>query len=585
MIPELSLEQRKYISGLFHEKQIYNRKLREALRLSDVQASPNSQIKNINTILNTRFNSEVEKKNGITYTPFSLAKYMYEQVLSNDIDANTLLTQKIGDLAAGNGVFFSALIISLHEKTTFSVKSFIEDNLFAYELFEESAQWLNLILLLITEYYGEDSTDLRTNIFIGDTIQFYLAGNISSDFDLIVGNPPYIKQQTIAKETRNILTSNFASIDSNYNMYYAFIEMSLSVIKDSGRTLLLVPNYLLKIKSAQSLRRILLANHVFERIIDFQYAKLFDGIDTYSMILQTKAHSSSLNYKILNSIYQCNEDTVPWTSVPVENLNSETINLLTSEEQNFIDHIANQPNELTISTGIATLKDKAYLIDYVEDGKFIKVHDSEKYEIDSRYVVPITKGSGTGKQISGDATTTGFIIYPYRLIHGQASLIPLNEIRENAPALYQYFITIKPLLESRSGTYTEDNWHQFGRTQALSRFDNKIIFPTNSDVPKFRFISGRSLFYNGYAVFGLKNTETTDKLLQALSVILNSSITKRFMLLTSYYIGGGYVSYQKKYLEKFRIPELTPQSVDRLISIRGESVDIIDSVISDLYGF
>lgn len=584
-LPEISLDQRTYIAGLFQDKRIRNKKLREYLHLSDVKYYQTSQIEDINVILNNSVNSEEAKKYGITYTPFTVVKYMYEKVLGNDVSANTILTHKIGDLSAGNGVFFVALIVLLKEKTNFSVKYFIEEKLFAYELFDESTQWFKLILMLITEYYGEDSTSLHINIFVGDTIQYFLSRNIEFDFDLIVGNPPYVKQQNIDKETRNILTTNFTSIEANYNMYYAFIEMALSVVKDTGRTLLLVPNYLLKIKSAQSLRKLLLTDNSLERIIDFQSTKLFDDIDTYSIILQTKSNSSYLNYKILNSLDDKNESNVPWTSVTSRNINSETINLLTNDEQIFIDHIAEQPNELVISTGIATLKDRAYLIDYVEDGKFIKLYDGKKYEIDSRYVVPITKGSTNSKTESTDLNTMKFIIYPYKLICGQATLVPLNEIRENDPTLYEYFNTIRDVLETRSGSYSEENWHQFGRSQALSRFDSKIVFPTNSDIPKFRFISEWSLFYNGYAVFGLKNIEATDSLLHALTVILNSSITKKFMLLTSYYIGGGYVSYQKKYLEKFRIPELTPQSVVKLIDIRDASRDIIDSFVADLYGF
>ncbi|WP_222843157.1 hypothetical protein, partial [Lactiplantibacillus plantarum] len=82
-----------------------------------------------------------------------------------------------------------------------------------------------------------------------------------------------------------------------------------------------------------------------------------------------------------------------------------------------------------------------------------------------------------------------------------------------------------------------------GRSQALNRVDPKIIFPTNTVKPQFHYVNEKALFYNGYAIYGLKNQLSSELDMQCIEIILNSKLIERFMKITSYYIGGGYVSY------------------------------------------
>src|SRR5699024_12326152 len=92
-------------------------------------------------------------------------------------------------------------------------------------------------------------------------------------------------------------------ISSNYNLYYAFLELSIELLTEEGVSLQLVPNYLLKIKSAKKLREYLIENNNIQKIVNFNANKLFDGIDTYSMIVELAAFNKSENisYKSMNN--------------------------------------------------------------------------------------------------------------------------------------------------------------------------------------------------------------------------------------------------------------------------------------------
>lgn len=56
------------------------------------------------------------------------------------------------------------------------------------------------------------------------------------------------------------------------------------------------------------------------------------------------------------------------------------------------------------------------------------------------------------------------------------------------------------------------------------------------------------------------------------------------MKLTSYYIGGGYVSYQKKYLSKVTIPWLNDNQKNKLIMLSSNSKNKTDHFVEQLYG-
>lgn len=442
-----------------------------------------------------------------------------------------------------------------------------------------------LILSIICVYYGEDVEEIDFNIVEADTIQLYLQKEIAQKFDIIVGNPPYVKQQNINKDYRKILKDNFITIDSNYNLYYAFIEIAMNMLSDGGEILYLVPNYLLKIKSATKLRAYLLNQGAFKRIVDFKSMPLFSNVGTYSMVLNLEKNSYHTKYKVPENNNTTMKDLQSqcWSITTINN--PETINLTSEKEKKIIDSVEGQFYELDISTGIATQKDSLYLIDDYKliEGKytFIKKNNNKVYNIEPSVVMKIIKGSGASKK---NEVKEQFIIYPYKNDGNTTSLININTLKKNYPNLYQYFMDTKTELKSRSGIDNTDDkeWYRYGRSQALTRTMPKIVFPTNTKYPQFQYFDDFALFYNGYAIYGIKNLSCSAKDMKCLELILNSSLIDKFMKLTSYYIGGGYVSYQKKYLSKVTIPFMNEEQKDALLT--SKSMKEINKLVYQLYG-
>jgi len=563
-----------YIANLLKDKveisDIKNLKIRNILNSIDPFDISNAKIEDITSVLKFNFSSSDNKSDGITFTPIPIVKYMYEEVLS--LDLNYITKYKVADLSVGNGAFFIGLIILLKEKyPSISVVDLIENNLYGYDIREENIFFTKLNLYLISLYYGENPETINFNIFEVDTLKYFKKNNTKIEFDLIVGNPPYVKQQNIELSYRKFLINNFETISSNYNLYYAFLELSIELLTEEGVSLQLVPNYLLKIKSAKKLREYLIENNNIQKIVNFNANKLFDGIDTYSMIVELAAFNKSENisYKSMSN----NDETLKtfrtkkWKVLSQSNLTLDSINLIDDYEEEMVDNVQSQLYTLDISTGIATQKDKLFLIDddTIVNGKYVtKYFNDKKYLIEKESVVRIYKGSGQSK----NKLNYSYIIYPYHLKDGKAILKDTDYLSTNEPNTYKYFLDAKEELCKRSGIKDQDKqWYRYGRTQSLNRFETKILFPTNTLQPNFNLIDDYALFFNGYAIYGLNETIIKHKELKALEIILNSTLTEKFMLATSYFIGSGYVSYQKKYIEKFTIPILDDNQINYIIEL------------------
>ncbi|MDR2209836.1 MAG: class I SAM-dependent methyltransferase [Azoarcus sp.] len=70
-------------------------------------------------------------------------------------------------------------------------------------------------------------------------------------FDTIIGNPPYVRHQEIAPETRARLHSDL--FDKRSNLFLFFIEKSIRHLADGGELIFIVPREFIKLTSAAKL--------------------------------------------------------------------------------------------------------------------------------------------------------------------------------------------------------------------------------------------------------------------------------------------------------------------------------------------
>ena len=123
----------------------------------------------------------------------------------------------------------------------------------------------------------------------------------------------------------------------------------------------------------------------------------------------------------------------------------------------------------------------------------------------------------------------------------------------------------------------------------------KIYTPTFSQYPRFIFDGDfDSLFTNGYGIF-YKETKTNsmdlfasvqNEIADAANVdvlikVLNSGLMHFYVSKTSVSIDGGYPCYQKNFIERFSIPNMSKENISALRNMIDR--DDIDRYLLNLY--
>ena len=393
-------------------------------------------------------------------------------------------------------------------------------------------------------------------------------------FDYIIGNPPYVNPHDMKKETIKFLKDNFKTTQEGvFNIFYAFIENGLKYLKDEGNLEFIIPNNVLTIKSANTLREILQNEKSIESIIDFSDNMIFKPVRTYNCIIKlNKKCNETFDYCVID---KCDDveralSCIKYQSMNIELLDKNGWKLVNKNTLDNIRKIEKQkmPIKEFIRTGIATLKDGVYLVDKDEFG-FYKNINGIRFEIEDDIVKPIYKVPEL-KKCQNENEAMQYIIFPYFKDNGTYKLIEEKDLEEKYPKAYIYLEKMKSELDKRDkGKGNPYGWYAYGRTQGLNKYGKKMLFPTFAKNPKFRYIDNENaLFCNGYAIF------ENDKIsLNILGKILNSAIMKYYISNTSYAIEGGYYCYQKKYIEKFSIPDFSKEELEILKSDNKIRID------------
>ncbi len=115
----------------------------------------------------------------------------------------------------------------------------------------------------------------------------------SAGFDVIVGNPPYVRQETL-KPLKGYLKTRFQTFDSTNDLYVYFQEMEITNLRVAGRMGMIVVNKWMRSGYGARLRDFL--QHIGQplEVIDFGHSPIFPDADTFPCILVMTRRPSPL---------------------------------------------------------------------------------------------------------------------------------------------------------------------------------------------------------------------------------------------------------------------------------------------------
>ncbi len=191
-------------------------------------------------------NSSEQKLRGAYYTPVKLAEKMVE-LFAHDQTINSVLEPSCGD-----GVFIDAAIHQgMIDSDVQGAKCF--RRVTAIEIEKQVAQVLSKRM--------ENIESIQ--VLNADFFSYYQANKDKERFDLILGNPPYIRYQYLPEDQRvmmsEILTSHGMKSNKLINTWVGFIVACVHMLSDHGKIAFVIPAEILQVVYAEDLR-LFLAN-------------------------------------------------------------------------------------------------------------------------------------------------------------------------------------------------------------------------------------------------------------------------------------------------------------------------------------
>ena len=177
--------------------------------------------------------STAQKLRGAYYTPMQLANAMV-----NLFDAENIGT--ILEPSCGDGVFLDSLAANgILQKA---------ESMTAIEIeIDESEK--------VRDHYG---THPNVNVLCEDFFDFYERSYENERYDLILGNPPYIRYQYLTEKQRElqsmILTTHGMKANKLINSWVCFLVACVQMLSDNGCIAFVIPAEILQVVYAEDLR-------------------------------------------------------------------------------------------------------------------------------------------------------------------------------------------------------------------------------------------------------------------------------------------------------------------------------------------
>ncbi len=417
-------------------------------------------------------------------------------------------------------------------------------------------------------------------------------------FDVVVGNPPYIRIQNMVTYSPEEAAFYHAAgspystaRQDNFDKYALFIERSLALVKDQGRVGVIVPNKFMTIRSGRALRSLLTRAPVLEEIVNFGVKPVFgQGTSNYTCILvMDRTGCETVRVEEAGPLEEWRYGrTGVISTIPAAELNDEAWTFGQEDVRALFARIKGEvPGRLetlaNIEVGVQTSADEIYFLRPTRsDDDYIWIEWNEReWQIERGILRPCLHDARL--EAFGQPVANAWMIFPYELVTTpkgklRARLLQPDEMAADYPHCMEYLSARRETLEGRNvvgGTAEERQFYQYGRSQSLTKFDSpKIILPVLSREPRYAYDETNTIITGGgngpYYMIRAKDDAPVSTLY--LLAVLNHPLCEAMIRTNTSVFRGGYYSHGKQFIRDLPIPVPQDQAAKAAIEQQAERV-------------
>jgi hypothetical protein len=440
----------------------------------------------------------------------------------------------------------------------------------------------------------------RINVFDWATAfpQVFRGGE--GGFDAIIGNPPYIRIQTM-KEWAPVEVELYKALYrsagvGNYDLYVVFVERALGLLNKSGRLGFILPSKFFNAQYGRGLRGLIAESQSLSEIVHFGAQQVFTGATTYTCLLfLNKAGVKECRFvRVLDldgwrldilepellgeggvvsdsvreaaAVYRVRRrKSAPYTAegvVSVRGITAEEWNFAVGRGAKLVERMQAMPVKLgdvaDIFVGLQTSADDVFILEAVEETSRVMRLRSVSLDRDVVLEKELLHPLVSGQDVSGYRAlgSRQFILFPYEIVDENAELVPFDRLERKWPRSAAYLQENRGRLAGREkGKFKGSQWYRFGRNQNLGiQRRVKLCVPRLVDELCAAYDYDGSHFLDNVDVGGVTlKPEHMAQGLPYLLALLNSRLLRWFFPNVSAPFRGGWYSANRQFLSKVPI--------------------------------
>ncbi|EOH7268477.1 class I SAM-dependent DNA methyltransferase [Campylobacter jejuni] len=461
-------------------------------------------------------------------------------------------------------------------------KSFFSKNMFEFSFDEKVArkEFKNLLELYERIFELEKSHPFEWRFEFPEILDD--DGNFKG-FDLIIGNPPYIRQEEL-KELKPHLAKNYKVYKGTSDIYTYFYELGFNVLKDRGGVLsYITSNKYTRAGYGEALREFLLKNVKFLEYTDLNGIKVFDSATVDTSILcfeKSKSKDNKFKYLALSNeiLKTCAYDIGLYKDFAEFSQNSLSKESFTFSDENTsalkakIERIGTPLKEwygLNIYRGILTGYNEAFIITTEKRNEILaNCKDEAEKERTAKLIRKMLRGRDI-KRYS----------YEWAGLWVIGTFPSLKIDIEQYPALKQYLSQFLPRIE-QSGEKgcrkkTSNKWFETQDNIAYyEEFEReKIVYPNMNK--EFIAFFDNEFFLLNQKCFILSHQSNNKKELLYLTALLNSNVNFYYFKQIGAKLGVSGYEMSKIFVEKLPIPKINSKNE----KLADELINLVDEIL------